>query len=78
MSTTKTKVRTHFAWSIESPDDGCPVCGTKTVLLIAPLYWSVDCEDREEDDDVDAEVTEEVTGHYCRKCQRLCSLSLNT
>lgn len=62
--------RNHLTWSEERDDNRCPTCGRKTLLVIAPHDWNVD-----EGDSV--EVHEEITGHYCPKCQRLRSLSFN-
>lgn len=66
---------THITWSIEN-SDRCPVCAGPTVLVTAPSGWVVDGQDEEEGEM--AEVVEEITGHYCRECRRLVSLSLNT
>lgn len=80
-------VRTHFTWSIEHPRGECPFCGDKTVLIIAPGLWDVDeestietvGEDRYDNELIDGvTVHEELTGHYCPKCDKLVSLSLNT
>lgn len=80
-------VRTHFTWSIEHPRGECPFCGDKTVLLIAPGLWDADeestieavGEDRYDNEFIDGVmVYDELIGHYCVKCQKLVSLSLNT
>lgn len=73
---------THITWSIEGSGDTCPKCKGKTVLVIAPSWWRVDADsddgaDDGEYDDEGVEVDEEITGHYCRKCGDLVSLSLN-
>lgn len=68
----------HVTWSIEE-GGRCPQCGGATVLVVAPEEWGIDEEDREGEDCVDiATVYDEVSGHYCKTCERLVSLSLNT
>ncbi len=78
--------RTHFTWSIERGDK-CPCCGSLTLLVIAPLVWRTDSEANEEymkrkrtkdEPTEEPEVNDEITGHWCPKCQHLCSISLNT
>lgn len=80
-------MKTHLTWSIESPVGQCPYCGDKTVLVVCGGLWEADKEstvetvgeERYEDWFSDGlQVEEEVTGHYCGKCARLTSLSLNT
>lgn len=77
------KVKTHFTWSVERNDGKCPSCRRVTILVCAPLTWSVP-EDQEATNRTAVplpdyvEVNEEVTGHWCRACNRLVSLSLNT
>jgi hypothetical protein len=68
---------THLTWSIEVGDNQCPDCKVDTVLVVAPLDWSVDQEGRKYEGEY-ATVHDEVTGHWCPKCERLRSLSLNT
>lgn len=68
--------RNHLTWSVETHDGKCPECNVETVLVNAPSYWMPDNHGRDSGDDV--EVVDEVTGHYCPKCKRLRSLSLNT
>lgn len=65
----------HVTWSDEVGDGHCPKCGEKTVLIVAPCEWA---EDNDGQGGLDVQVHDEVTGHYCRKCGRLRSLSLNT
>lgn len=69
---------THLTWSIETAGECCPKCKGATILVIAPETWRVDEEDVGEDEITSADVYEEITGHYCKACQRLVSLSLNT
>lgn len=64
---------THLTWSIEVGDSRCPECNDETILIVAPSQWYT--ADGEADP---VEVYEEVTGHYCQKCGKLVSLSLNT
>lgn len=66
-------MRTHLNWSLETVDGECPVCNAKTVLVIAQARW-----DNSDDDDEYVQVEDELTGHYCRECQRLVALALNT
>lgn len=79
------KVRTHFTWSIEHPRGECPFCGDKTVLLVAPGLWDAVedsegmTEERYQEEFYDGvTIHDELTGHYCGKCEKLVSLSLNT
>lgn len=79
--------RTHLTWSRESDGGKCPECGKTTVLIVADT-WHVDeesavaaghSEDEAEDLVLESlEVHEEITGHYCLNCERLCSLSFNS
>lgn len=69
-------MRTHLTWSIEQ-NDRCPHCGGGTVLVCAPLEWTIDAENRTEDSYF-VDVNDEISGHYCRACSKLVSLSLNT
>ena len=61
------------------------------MLCIAPNYWPIDMDPTGHAKTNaalekkhgplaghDATVEEEVTGHWCPKCQKLCSLSFNT
>lgn len=64
-------ITNHLTWSIER-GDCCPFCGGATVLVSAPTVWQV-----QEGEGV-VDVDEEVSGHYCRACTKLVSLSLNT
>ena len=74
----KQGAKTHFHWSIE-PQDLCPFCEGSTVLIVAPVCWSIDTEDISDDDEeYHVEVNEEVTGHYCKKCRKLTAMALNT
>jgi predicted RNA-binding Zn-ribbon protein involved in translation (DUF1610 family) len=56
----------------------CNQCAAKIWLIVA-RSWSVDQESlpprADGPDDVD--VSEEVTAHYCPKCERITSLSFN-
>jgi len=47
------------------------------VLIIAPPMWDVD-DEADDYDDYGVEVHDEITGHYCVKCERLTALHLNT
>lgn len=69
-------MRTHFTWCLEQCDQCCPTCKSKTVLVSPGLYWHVDYEADPEENEV--ELREEITGHFCLKCLKLTSLSLNT
>ena len=69
-------MKTRCGWSIETPDGRCPICDSESVLVVPCPHWVVvDCP-------VDAEpevaVHDEVSAHYCRHCESLVSLSLNT
>lgn len=80
-------VRTHVTWSIETPDGKCPFCRTETLFVVCRGCWET------VEDQVDhagnpilippafrdgVEVHDEVSGHWCGKCEKLVSLSLNT
>jgi len=77
-------MKTHLNWSIEK-NGKCPKCRKPTVLVIARM-WCADSEQPEyekatADKTLAGElvnIEEEVTGHWCPKCQRLLSLCLNT
>ena len=74
-------MKTHVTWSIETPDGKCPKCATATILVSTPEEWKVPHEDEhgeEIENDPYLTVHDEVTGHVCPKCSRLCSLSINT
>lgn len=74
--------RTHLTWSAEN-NEKCPSCRCLTVLVTPMASWNIH-EDgyREQGGKAElpdyAEVGEEISGHWCPKCQRLTSLSLNT
>lgn len=63
---------------METHDGRCPKCGSETILVTAPLVWGVDEDNPKNDEDGAVEVYDEVSGHFCPKCRRLRSLSLNT
>jgi wobble nucleotide-excising tRNase len=68
---------THITWSVEN-NGKCPTCDSETILVVAPEGWQAHFDERHTDQDDDwAEVVDEVSGHYCRTCRRLVSLSLN-
>ena len=66
-------------------DDGymyCGECGTKLILVVAFSDWAVDSEPfkdgEERPEDYPKEVfVGEVSGHFCRTCEQLTSLSYN-
>lgn len=79
---------THFTWSVEVGESKCPECNGKTVLVCAPERWSPDAAsaarfhggDEDEGDEMVLEgvmINEELSGHYCPTCQKLCSVSFN-
>lgn len=72
------RAHTHFEWSEETPDGVCP-CGVKTIMVIASSLWNIDDEELVDEDTKYDGITidAEVTGHYCRACDRLVSLSFN-
>ena len=73
--------RTHLTWS-EEKNGKCPSCRCLTVLVTAPASWNIHEDGREQCGKTElpdyAEIAEEISGHWCPKCQRLTSLSLNT
>ena len=64
-------------------NEACGDCGGPVILIVAPHVWEIaDPENAAkvvgESDSIDCvEVSEELSGHYCPKCERLCSLSFN-
>ncbi len=69
-------MKTHITWNIETKPGKCPDCETETLLALPSRDWRID--DPPEDEESDITVDEEVSGHFCPKCRRLTSLSLNT
>lgn len=78
---------THFTWSVERDSAKCPFCNDATVLVCAGAEWGVDEEsaievfgEGEYEDSLQygVSISEEITGHYCKACCKLVSLSLNT
>lgn len=67
----------HLTWSRESAEGRCPDCGSHTILATSLATWEIHSDDDEIDGD-GVEVDEEVSGHFCRECGKLTSLSLNT
>lgn len=67
---------THFTWSIERSEH-CPKCLGEVVLVVSKGGWFIYDSKGEATDD-EAEIDEEVTGHWCPECLLLTSLSLNT
>ena len=71
----------HFNFSFREDNSGvCCKCQSETVLVCFGEYGEMDYEDAEENDieEEDRSVyVGELTGHYCRKCERLVSLCLN-
>lgn len=71
--------RTHITWSVEKTVGRCPTCDNPTMLITPCVSWNVD-----QDEDVprdlpdEVEVYDEVSAHYCERCDRITSLSLNT
>ena len=67
----------HLTWSDEKENDVCE-CGEKTILVSFGSP-SIDTEDPRCDELGEwLEIPEELTGHFCLKCNKLTSLSLNT
>ncbi len=74
---------THLTWSTEMKSGICPICGERTLLVIADSNWKVDEEAYEDGVRVEhetgyEEISDEVTGHWCPECNQLRALSLNT
>jgi hypothetical protein len=73
-------MKTHLTWSTWSAETGpesCPTCNGPTVLVMPYPMWDVRDEDGEPIENDEVEIAEEVSGHYCRVCRKLTSLSLN-
>ena len=71
---------------LPQPDGSlCAVCKERLALIIAPTWWRVDQEafvsgertDDDEDVPDEVEVCDEVTAHYCLRCERIRSISFN-
>jgi hypothetical protein len=75
------KDRLHLTWTNELPRGICPHCNEKTTLILASGLWNADEESCKEQGIEYPEdgvmVHEEVSGHYCRNCDVLTSLSIN-
>lgn len=69
-------MKTHLTWSVELHDGTCRDCGSSTLLVMPFLEWKVN--DPGDDDADTVEIGDEVSGHFCPKCRKLVSLSLNT
>jgi protein-disulfide isomerase len=61
---------TQFTWSIER-DTRCPFCDGDTFFVSAPNEWHLDASN----DDALVYVSDLVSGHWCRACQRLTVLA---
>lgn len=76
--------RTHMTWSIEQSPGRCPICGSETILILPSIHWipaegdAGTAQQEAYNRDQEIEVPEEISGHWCEKCDMLCSLSLNT
>lgn len=76
----------HLQFCERDDSDGyhyCLACGAKTILVSAPMSWSVDGEPYKADEQIeldfeDVELSEEVTGHWCEQCNKLTSLAFNS
>jgi len=72
-------MNTHVTWSRETGDDRCPECGSEPILIVAFTEWNVPEQEDQSDDTPDSvDVAEEISAHYCLKCGKITSLSLNT
>lgn len=60
----------------EKDDNSCTICGTKTILIFPVSEWDVDENAHEELPDR-VYVSDEITAHYCNKCEKVTSLSFN-
>lgn len=66
----------HFAIELNEQDGKCVKCGEQTLLIAPWLLWRLDSEDNEFDEEV--EISEEVTAHYCKKCDIVTGFWINT
>lgn len=80
------KCRVHLTMVIGEVIDGdysrCDRCGGKTMLIIAPSFWSVASEPFKSGESAkkvfdDVVIPDEITAHYCDNCDRITSLSFN-
>jgi hypothetical protein len=62
---------THVTWSRETGEDTCPDCGAESVLIVPSREWDVAYTPET------VSVCEEVSAHYCVRCRKITSLSLN-
>lgn len=75
----------HLAWSIEN-NGRCPECNGETLVVDAFNEMKIIVTDNspfqrryyEESGDGVVEIAEEISGHYCPKCQKLTSLYFNS
>lgn len=72
-------MRERATWSRETGDDKCPECGADPILIVAGSEWDVPYLDELFAGTPDTvTVAEEISAHYCLKCRKITSLSLNT
>ena len=73
--------KTHLTWSMEH-NGNCPTCGSVPILVVAfgemKIADSDNQNDAYEEEGGTVGIEEEISGHYCRSCRKLTSLSLNT
>ena len=65
-------------------DDGytrCSECNSKTILVSPFCVWQIDSEPFKSGEEIELDedeiCVEEVSGHFCRKCNMLTSMSYN-
>jgi hypothetical protein len=67
----------HFTWTSEKTNGVYSKCGADVVLVTAVDCW--DIHDSLDDSFQDSfETGVEVSGHYCRHCATLTSISVNS
>lgn len=92
MATNDARKRIHQHLSFQERDDVdggysyCTACGEKVMLITALSTWRVDREayragertDASDDVPDEVDIGEEITAHWCNKCEVITSLSFNS
>jgi len=60
----------------DTENDLCKTCNSRVYLIIAH-GWHVDSEDEDMADEF-VELSEEVTAHYCKTCDKITSFAFNS
>lgn len=83
------QIHQHLGFQERADVDGyhyCTACGEKVMLISAPPIWYVDSEAYKAEENTErryevpeeVEIGEEITAHWCNKCEVITSLSFNS